>query len=188
MPSKTDPKESMIIVINEILSAINTTKFTQKFKEKRLGLLLELTETIPDKKLRKQIYDELIQIMLVENQGVIKTRLNMNLIPLIEVTTVSIGKTFIHPRPEIIKSPTYIKECNNHSDIKHLIERTEKMVLDAPNYQDKLHKILDKGILKGSGSRHAHITDNFSIIYVWNTKEKTLVFERLMSHTELDQT
>lgn len=189
MAKKLDPKESMILVINEILSAVNTQKFTPKFKEKRFEILLDFTNTISDKQLEKKIYDELIQVMLVENQGVIKNRLNRNILPLLKTTSGSKPKQFIYPSPEIIKSPAYIKDCKNHQDITDLIEKTEKEILTAPSYQDKSHKVLDRGTFAKIGARrHAHVTDNFSIVYLWDTEGKKLIFERLMDHTELDRT
>jgi mRNA-degrading endonuclease YafQ of YafQ-DinJ toxin-antitoxin module len=78
----------------------------------------------------------------------------------------------------------YLIDKEKFNAMRGQIEATEAKIVSQP-YDKRLHEEMIYG--KYKSLRHARINDNLRILYAWDASRKLLVYKRVITHTELEQ-
>lgn len=153
-----------------------------------ISQILKLINEISDQTIQKKLKTKIVQL-----QNNITGDITSLLGEVIEyISAILINpitpkqKTYINPTGGINETVEYISKKKKYSAFKNNIAEVEIKITHWPEYARKLHEQIIRG--KYKGHLHARITDNLRIIYLWNTKNKTLTYVDIITKNEFDQT
>jgi len=82
--------------------------------------------------------------------------------------------------------PAYIKSREKYGALSNQLDELENKILEAPEYNKKLHEIWGSG--KWAGHRHARLTGNIRVMYSVTREKNVVLFEEILTKNELEKT
>src|SRR3989344_1900256 len=92
--------------------------------------------------------------------------------------------TYLKVKREV-RTSDYERACSKYAYHGAQIKKLEQDVQKEPTYNSKLHELMRHG--KYQGKIHARLTDNLRLIYSVDSSTRTIVFENIITHDELDK-
>ena len=179
--------------IKDGLKSIEANLDNLGFVYKIAGNLFRFSDSLEDKNLKSSLKGELAKIMQTKYKEEIQQAVKSIFSIISEISetekeeTKEISKKYIDVKQEATyRSERYEEDCEKYSLYTKNIIEVEKKILDSPYYQKKLHEKIEKH-KTWKEYRHARLTGNLRIMYLYNEKEKKITFDAIITKNEFDK-